>query len=176
MALYVPMRDFSAMLTILSGSPSTSIREISARQSLVLFLHARPHLREDLVTYLSEVEDVSRIVQRFILGRGEPSDLASIHSSISIWETVKVRLQTEQRYELQENEDVQTDWTSVNALLSKMNDLSGLATQISSFLHLGEDQVRTPDTDAEDPVVELPDASRNGVWRWGGNKWAIKPE
>jgi hypothetical protein len=89
---------------------------------------------------------------------------------------IKRRFETEQRYELQENnDDVRTDWASVNTLLSKMIDLSGLSTQISLFLHFGEGQ-HTPDTNTEDLAVELPDASRNGVWRWGGNKWAIKPE
>ena len=160
----------------LSGSPSTSIKEINARQSLVSFLCARPHLREDLAAYLSDVEDVSRIVQRFILGRGEPSDLASIHSSISIWGKLKARLQMEQRRELRENgEDVQCDWASVNTLLSKMTDLSQLSGRIASALHLGDDQARAANTDAEDSV-ESPDASRSGVWRWGSNKWTIRPE
>ena len=161
----------------LSGSPSTSIKEINARQSLVSFLWARPHLREDLAAYLSDVEDVSRIVQRFILGRGEPSDLASIHSSISIWGMVKARLQMEQRRELQENdEDVQCDWASVNTLLSKMTDLSQLSGRIASALPLSDDQARAVNTDAQDLAVESPDASRSGVWRWGSNKWTIRPE
>ena len=85
----------------LLGSPSTSIKEINARQSLVGFLHARPHLRDDILQSLGDMEDASRIVQKFILGRGDATDLSAIHSTILIWASIKRRIELEKNMKLQ---------------------------------------------------------------------------
>ena len=74
------------------GSPSGSIAEVNARQSLVAFFHARPHLRNDLVGALRDLEDATRIVQKFLLGRGDASDLSAMSACISIWAAIRSRI------------------------------------------------------------------------------------
>lgn len=153
------------------GSPSTSIKEISARQSLVGFLHARPHLRDDIRQALGGMEDASRIVQKFIMGRGNTSDLSAMHSTIMIWSSVKRRIEIERKMEKEEKCSTSEDeWASLDALMSRMSDLRSLACRISMALHQRVDVAE----DTQTSQITSGDFCRPFIY--GHGNWTIKPE
>ncbi len=115
------------------ASPSTSVIEINSRQSLVAYFYSRPHLRSDLVRSLSDVEDATRIVQKFLVGRGDASDLSAVCSTIDVWSSIKKRIEMERKMEEEENGHiVEGDWASIDALMSRLNSLGDLATTIKA--------------------------------------------
>lgn len=104
------------------------------------FFHTRPYLREDLVQDLSEVEDTSRIVQRFLLGRGQPSDLAAIRKTIRTWTEIKGRIALEKNMEIKARGIADEDaWSSIDALMHGMHDLDYLAGMIDQAIPGGDD-------------------------------------
>jgi DNA mismatch repair ATPase MutS len=158
------------------GSPSTSVKEIEARQSLVSFFYSRPHLRDDLCKCLTNLEDVPRIVQKLLLRRGDAGDLASIHSAIGVWKSIKERLDLEKKMERQEQLNVQSDeWASIDALMSRMKDLQELSRRISFALH-GYSTEEPSEIISTDGVSTGLQGSLQLTWRYGQNKWAIAPE
>ncbi|KAG1755072.1 muts domain V-domain-containing protein [Suillus paluster] len=142
-------------------SPSTSVKQIQARQSLVAFFHARPHLLCDVRQFLDEVEDTTRIVQRFLLGRGDPGDLVSISRTINVWSAIRKRLELEKQMEsLEQGFLLSEDWSSVDALLTRMADLQDLESRINLALQSietadeskdEEDADSSAPADAEEP-------------------------
>ncbi|KAI0778007.1 muts domain V-domain-containing protein [Trametes elegans] len=112
-------------------SPSTSVSEINARQSLVAFFHARPYLREDVVQILRDAEDATRIVQKFVAGRGSFGDLSAICTTLDIWASIKARILAERELEQQERGAADdADWASIMALMERLSDLNGLSGKI----------------------------------------------
>ncbi|EMD41731.1 hypothetical protein CERSUDRAFT_42929 [Gelatoporia subvermispora B] len=112
-------------------SPSTSSREINARQSLVAFFHARAFLRDDIVQYLKQAEDATRIVQKFLVGRGCANDLAAICNTVDVWSAVSKRIELEKNMELKERGEIQAEeWASLDALMVRIGDLRDLADRI----------------------------------------------
>ncbi|KAF8587368.1 hypothetical protein K439DRAFT_1652351 [Ramaria rubella] len=112
-------------------SPSTSVTEILARQNLVSLFHSRHHLRDDLIPYLKRLEDASRIVQKFLLGKGDVTDLFAIKCAIEIWDDIKSRLDIEYKLEKQElSTGIDADWSDIRRLLNRISNLEGLAKRI----------------------------------------------
>ncbi|KAH3676163.1 hypothetical protein WICMUC_002185 [Wickerhamomyces mucosus] len=64
------------------SSPSTDLWEIKRRQALVTIFHKDPSFRNAVVSKLKEIHDISRIIQRFSLGRGTPLDLVYLAKAI----------------------------------------------------------------------------------------------
>ena len=167
------------------GSPSTSIKEINARQSLVGFFHARPHLRDDILRALGDMEDASRIVQKFTLGRGDPGDLSAIHSTVIIWASVKSRIELERRMEERERGAIiEEEWASVGVLMSRMSDLRELANRISMALRQKVD-VTEEETPASEVAIEefcsdddlaAPQTKPRQPIAYDSSSWTIKPE
>ncbi|KAJ7492881.1 muts domain V-domain-containing protein [Mycena latifolia] len=165
-------------------SPSTSIPEINARQALVAFFHARDHFRADLIAALASAEDAGRIVQKFLLGRGDPGDLHAVNSTIHVWAALKRRIAQEREHEAleaaeREIEFEDAQWASLDALMARMSDLQALSDRIGAALKRGDPGKDTPvtidsdDTDSEGSLgSEIPKAS----WKLGNNNWTIKPE
>ncbi|KAL7285659.1 hypothetical protein ACG7TL_000764 [Trametes sanguinea] len=159
-------------------SPSTSVTEINARQSLVAFFHAKPFLRQDLVQLLRDSEDATRIVQKFLLGRAHFYDLSAICNTIDIWSSIKAKILDER--EIERRDDGVTDdsqWTSINALMDRLSDLSGLADHIRAALV----QKDSPTLDSEEMAEELPSGisplqTRDPRNPLGLMEWTIKPE
>jgi hypothetical protein len=113
----------------------------------VAFFHARPHLLSDVGQFLDEVEDTTRIVQRFLLGRGDPSDLVSISKTINVWSAIHKRLELEKRMESSEQGFLLSeDWSSVDALLCRMADLQDLECRINLALR----NIETADESRDD--------------------------
>ena len=154
------------------GSPSTQLDEINFRQSLVAFFVARPHARDDIRQLLSGAEDATRILQRFLLGRGLPNDFSSLNSSIITWSSINKCLVLERKQELKERGQLITDeWSSVDALLGRMKNLADLSVRITTSLtrtdlpadfepEEGEEETTDPDP----PVGEI--GSTFGAARW----------
>jgi hypothetical protein len=111
------------------------MKEINARQSLVAFLYARPDLRADLRAAISKTDDVTRIAQKFLLGRAEPSDLPAISSTVSVWSSIKKRLRQEKALEERERNGIGiNEWSSIDTLVSRLADLGELSKKITDAL------------------------------------------
>ncbi|KAJ7102187.1 muts domain V-domain-containing protein [Mycena belliarum] len=180
-------------------SPSTSVTEINARQALVAFFYERDHFRADLVAALAGAEDAGRIVQKFLLGRGDPGDLHAVNSTINVWVALQRRIAQERMYEERDFEAdpkgdsnvahmaskgqratrVDVQWASFDALLARMSDLQALSNRIGAALKRSDHGKNIPasvepdDTDSDVPLgSEIPRAG----WKLGNNNWTIKPE
>ncbi|KAI0335987.1 hypothetical protein GY45DRAFT_1350294 [Cubamyces sp. BRFM 1775] len=156
-------------------SPSTSLVEINARQSLVAFFHERPYLRQDLVQVLRDAGDATRIVQKFMLGRGSPSDLFAICTTVDVWASIKDRIAMERKMLQQEGVAVdESQWTSIDALMSRLGDLSSLAQRIRMALPQREGAISSEETTEDLPTGSSPlQIARNPL---GIADWSINPE
>ncbi len=66
------------------SAPSTDLKEIKNRQALVTLFFKNTIFRTNVIAKLTEVHDISRIVQRFALGRGTALDLVYLARSIEV--------------------------------------------------------------------------------------------
>ncbi|KAJ7225773.1 muts domain V-domain-containing protein [Mycena pura] len=165
-------------------SPSTSIPEIRARQALVTFFYDRDHFRADLVAALSSSEDAGRIVQRFLLGRGDAGDLHAVNSTIRVWAALKARVTEERKQEELEATERLTkfeeeQWASLDALMTRMSDLQELSAHICSALKPKECNNDVALADSEDVDSEGSLASNTSIpraaWKIRDYNGAIKP-
>ncbi|KAJ7169620.1 muts domain V-domain-containing protein [Mycena filopes] len=163
-------------------SPSTSIPEINARQALVAFFYERDHFRADLVAAIASAEDAGRIVQRFLLGRGDAGDLHAVNTTIHVWAALKTRVLQERQQEALEaaaqtfNE---AQWTSLDALMARMSDLQELSHRIGRALKQrdsGKDVSPGADPDEVDSEASIGSDMPKAAWKVGNSNWAIKPE
>jgi len=168
----VPLFKADGMLT---GSPSASLSEINARQSIVTFFHARPHLRRDLRDHLRGIDDVTRVVQRFLLGRANTDDVATISTAISVWSIIKNRLSLERELRFKEDCDSEREWASINALISRMQSLPELERKIQASIDGPSTRpggsIETVDEDA----IIAHGLSADDKWQQG-YRWSINPE
>jgi DNA mismatch repair ATPase MutS len=130
---------------------------------------------------LVNVEDAIRIVQKLLLGRGDSCDLASIHATIRVWDAIKQRFESEKKMERRERQNIyQDEWASIDALMSRMHNLRALSNRISEALHGNstEDRFDAANVTTENGNAALlePSPLSRLTWRYGQNKWAIKPE
>ncbi|KAH9898573.1 muts domain V-domain-containing protein [Cubamyces lactineus] len=156
-------------------SPSTSLSEINARQSLVAFFHEKPYLRQDLVQVLRDAGDATRIVQKFMVGRGSTYDLFAICTTVDIWTSIKDRISMERKMLQQEGVAIdESKWSSIDALMNRMGDLSHLAQKIRMALTQREaafpSEEMTEDLSTASPPAQMP---RNPL---GITDWSINPE
>ena len=123
---------------------------------------------------LKEMDDVSRLCQRFLLGRADFNDLIAIKSAIGTWETVKQNCRNEKVLEASENRLplYSSEWASIESLLQRMNDLTDLYNKIleaviincdSTELSLGEESSDVEEVDSKDQIPSV------------GQKWSINP-
>ncbi|KIJ21566.1 hypothetical protein PAXINDRAFT_159644 [Paxillus involutus ATCC 200175] len=157
-------------------SPSTSVKEIEARQSLVAFFYDRPDLREDIVRFLKDSEDASRIVQRFLLGRGEPKDLLAINQTIQVWTSIQKRMQLERKMWRSEQGSIRDDnWSSIDALMTRITDLHELSARITLALQDVELTEPSPNESADgDTFVDEEKAAPTSTY--GTYRRTIRPE
>lgn len=146
----------------LAGSPSTSLSEINARQSIVALFHAFPHLRRDLCDRLRGTDDVARVLQKFLLGRGNTEDIVAISVAISVWSFVRTRLSLERKLHTKNGDrNLEREWAAIDALLSQLEDtpelekkiqasMDGDPTRPGSLPERIEDNITPPELFAED--------------------------
>lgn len=160
----------------MKGSPSTKLNEINFRQSLVAFFVTRPHVRDDLRQLLSGADDATRILQRFLLGRGHPSDFSSFNSSIITWTSINKRLALEREQELKERGQLVSDeWTSVDMLLGRMKNLADLSLHITASLTRTDLSADLEPEEGEEVTVN-PDSPTGGMnMAYGTARWIIWP-
>ena len=143
--------------------------EINARQSLGAFFYARPHLRRDFRERLRGINDVTRTVQKFLLGRGSPSDITAIGAAISTWSFIKGRILLERELQVRRGDShLDPEWASVDALTSRMEDLPELARKIQAAFQ------GSPETFEENAILSQ-EQSSDEKWQQG-YRWSINPE
>ena len=136
-------------------------------------------MRDDIRRLLSGAEDATRVLQRFLLGRGLPSDLSSLNSSIIAWISISRRFTLEREQELRERGELNVDeWSCVDTLLGRMKDLTELSVHISASLTRADlsaehepepGEVEGVTSDPDSPTAEINSTS-------GVAKWTIRPE
>jgi len=157
----------------LAGSPSTSLSEINSRQSIVALFHALPHLRRDLRDRLRGIDDVARVVQKLLLGRGSTDDVVAISIAISVWSSVRSRLQLERKLHAKEGDrDLEREWAAIDALISQMEDLPELEKKIQASID-GDPTESSPGRIEEDAIT--PQEPTEDKWQQGYRR-SIKPE
>ncbi|KJA26143.1 hypothetical protein HYPSUDRAFT_1067724 [Hypholoma sublateritium FD-334 SS-4] len=163
-------------------SPSTSVPEINARQSLVDIFCRRAHFRADLCELLKEVEDIERLCQKFLLGRAEFADLVSIQSTIDRWDNIHRRIKQEKKMEGIENPDTfsEDNWRNLDALFRRMSNVDDLASKISNAIIIpvvSSSEINDLDMDddlprTEDSVIDNTDLMCD---QSNDKKWTINP-
>ncbi len=150
---------------------------------MVEFFIQRPHLSADLTYLLEKIDDTSRLLQKFLVGRGSPSDLIAISGTIRTWTKILAILDAEQRMDVEEQKvHNPRDWLSINALVSRMHALTELSQTIDSALGIeeGEENVVNGDQllyNADGEPEDLSECTHSLNLKFpNNNKWFIKPE
>lgn len=129
---------------------------------------------------LKRLEDASRIVQRFLLGKGDVADLSIIKSAIDIWEEIRSRMELEYQMESQERPTENDDeWLDLRRLLDRMTDLNKLALRIGMAVDVARLTSVDDETDPDTLTNSVHEAIRVNMTTstWTGQlKTAIKPE
>jgi len=142
----------------------------------VEFFYTRLFLRNDVVQMLKECDDATRIVQKFLLSKGEPRDLLSINRTIEVWIAIQERLELERKMEKSERGNlICSEWQGIDALVSGIADLQNLSCRIALALH----DIEVPDVAVEAPgeddipqeEKETQTVAYNGIY-----KWTVRPE
>lgn len=162
--------ELATLTQLFVASPSTSINEIEARQSLVELFYTRPFLRQDIRKYVGSAEDATRIVQRFQMERGDFDDLLAMKRTINVWSALKEKFIEEKSLESREKpSSYSNEWSSADMLLSRMSDLRWLADRIS-------DAVEENDSSDEcTPKQDMNDDESDDAGSTSG-QWSIKPQ
>ena len=164
------------LLTRWLSAPSISLREINARQDVVGFFHARPHLRADVILILRKIEDTARIVQKFLSGRGAPDDLADLRDAIDLWEELRKRMVLERDMEIIERGRLGPDWGNVDALLNKMKPMQTLCERITMAVDRQATEEKTNESLEEDPfIASAAPLAQEQLFPTNMYKWYIKP-
>ncbi|KAF9068002.1 muts domain V-domain-containing protein [Rhodocollybia butyracea] len=150
-------------------------RKLTPDSLLSLFFHSRPHFRSDLLGLLAKAEDAGRIVQKFLLGKGDPNDLLALTATVNIWSNLQYRVNHEREAESIEQRPLNAvEWASLDVLMNRMVNLQDLAQRISLAVESPAlSQLDEPfDLSEEDNEFGL-DSSRL-QWRYGRMKFGIK--
>ena len=130
---------------------------------------------------MSGAEDATRVLQRFLLGRGLPSDFSSLNSSIITWISISKCLTSEREQELKERGQLNVDeWSSVDTLLGRMKNLAELSVHIAASLTRTDSSADLePELETEEGEEATPDLDSPAVGinlSTGATKWTIRPE
>lgn len=142
---------------------------------------------------VGDVEDATRIVQKFLVGRGDVSDLSGIMRTIDVWRKIKERVELEERMIAEERVQMQRleGWANLRGLMERMEDLSELGRRV--MLAVGEResvngmvQVDANDgAEGENEIAMGEDSNaiesdfqsvEDDTLVSGPTKWTIKPE
>lgn len=124
---------------------------------------------------LKECDDATRIVQKFLLSKGEPRDLLSINRTIDVWISIQNRLELERKMETSERGNlIDSEWEGIGALMSGIADLRRLSYRIGLALH----DIEIPDPASEAPSEDdLPQEKDTQTVTYNGiYKWTVRPK
>jgi DNA mismatch repair ATPase MutS len=160
----------------LVGSPSTSLSEINTRQSIIALFHTLPHLRRDLRDRLRGIDDVARVLQKFLLGRGNTDDVVAINTAISVWSSVRTRLSLERKLHTKEGDrSLKREWAAIDALLSQMEDLPELERKIQASMDGDPTRLGSLPERTEEDTITPKELSAEDKWQCGYRR-SINPE
>ncbi len=160
----------------LAGSPSTSLSEINTRQSIVALFHALPHLQRDLRDRLRGIDDVARVLQKFLLGRGNTDDVVAVNTAISVWSFVRTRLSLERNLHMKEGgRNLKREWAAIDTLLSQMEDLPELERKIQASMDGDPTQLGSLPERTEEDTITPQELSAEDKWQQGYRR-SINPE
>ena len=132
---------------------------------------------------MSKIDDVGRILQKFMLGRGDPNDLLAVSATIKSWHTLCYRIREEREMEQLEEGDRfnKSEWASLDALMHRMTDFQHLSERIDASLYNGETTLQGKNEDVapvgeESQADEINIAPINTVPWKAGYKWVIRPQ
>jgi DNA mismatch repair ATPase MutS len=165
-------------------APSTSLREIKARQRLVALFHVRPHLRADLRQLIRGIADAPRLLQKLAARRGAPPDLAGLHTALGTWTTARRRIELERTIEEKEKGELHENWEALNELMRRMATLEELGQKIEMALQrtnlIQAEGANQANTDADDPESPLDapvgDTTEDTFTLGSPERWSINPE
>lgn len=144
------------------------------------FFRGRPHFCADMREILNEIDDVGRLCQRFLLGRGDFGDLISIRSTIRFWKSLKRVCKQEKNTErIEHSVNMRADeWSSIESLLLRLVDLDDLSEKISkAVLSDSAENTENDELDNNEGLIgEDEEGSELGVSRNDSRKWAINPQ
>lgn len=107
---------------------------------------------------LKGIEDVTRIVQRFLFNKGGVEDLAAIKDTIEMWVLIKERILIEGQQHTVEGSEKDPDWNSLVALVSRMQHLQDVARRIGMAVDSNElKKKEQTSTSPEDQMLMLDD-------------------
>lgn len=150
--------------------------EINTRQSIVALFHALPHLRRDLCDRLRGIDDVARVLQKFLLGRGNTDDVVAISTAISVWSSVRTRLSLERILHTKEGDhNLEREWAAIDALLSQMEDLPQLERKIQASMDDDPTRLRSLPERTEGDAITPQELATEDKWQQGYRR-SINPE
>ena len=165
----------SKLYHFITGAPSTSILEIESRQAIVASFHRHPHFRADIKEIIGDAEDIGRIVQKFLLGRGDCTDLLSVARTINIWWAIIKRVDEEKHMKDRGMNEVKEDWHSFETLVNQIVDLNYLSTKIRTALST-DFFIREGPAENMEGITEVePTEGSQSFGKYQG-KWMINPE
>jgi len=142
------------------------LSEIYTRQSIVVLFHALPHLRRDLRDRLRGIDDVARVVQKFLLGRGNTDDVVAISTAISVWSFVRSRLSLERKLHAKEGDyNFEREWAAIDALISQMEDLPELERKIQASMDGDSSRVGSSPEITEENTITPQELSSEDKWQ-----------
>jgi hypothetical protein len=127
--------------------------------------------------------DITRVIQKFVLGRGDISDIATLHSAITVWMSIKERIKLEKAMEESERNGLDdSGWENLDRLMTRFDGAVDLAARIRDALpvsgaSVGEDSV-TPAADLEEEVHtdEVSNADNEPGLQLNAQRFNIRPE
>jgi hypothetical protein len=102
---------------------------------------------------LKGIEDVTRIVQKFLFNKGDVEDLAAIKDTIEMWMLIKGRISIEGQQHAVEDAKKDPDWNSLFSLITRMHDLHDLSRRIGMAVDGNELKKREATSTTDDSAV-----------------------
>lgn len=106
--------------------------------------------------YLRRLEDTSRIVQRFLLRKGDVSDLLTIKETIALWQLIKSRIEIDYA-----DHRMNVQCPTLRRLLNSICDMSALASRIGMAVEHRQIPLNDEHPLTIMEATDLPDAREN---------------
>ena len=134
-----------------------------------------------MIVQLKRIEDASRIVQKFLLGKGDTDDLLAIKYTINVWSQMKKMIELEMSMKTNQGVD-DNMWKNLQLVMGRFKDLEALSSAIDSAVD--ENALRRKDEAVEEETSSDGDQPKEVVLQGPSSKflnskgivWTIKPQ